>query len=185
VCHILLQDPNFLTLLCQIDEELASQVQSKGCHCGGTLHIANYPRKPRGCPVDARQAYSHRFSFCCAVCRQRTTPESVRFLGRFVYLTAAVILMSARRAGLTSNEQRWCESLGVGRRTLRRWQQWWRERLMQTRFWLAARAQFMPPVDIATLPDSLLDRFGASMNEALLPLMRFMKPLSVRTARVI
>jgi len=86
VCHALLQNPNFLQLLLQIDIELAAQSQAGGCHCGGVLHCANYPRKPRCCLGEARADYESRFSFCCSQCRKRTTSMSVRFLGRRVYL---------------------------------------------------------------------------------------------------
>lgn len=54
MCHILLNDPKFFALLLRIDCELAQQCQAAGCPCGGTLHQANYPRKPRGCPAQAR-----------------------------------------------------------------------------------------------------------------------------------
>jgi hypothetical protein len=45
VCHALLQDPNFLTLLVRIDHELAAQCRANSCPCGGVLHRADYPRK--------------------------------------------------------------------------------------------------------------------------------------------
>ena len=52
----------------------------------------------------SRRAYRRlriRLSFCCDRdgCRKRTTPPSVRFLGRKVYLGAIVILISAMRQG--------------------------------------------------------------------------------------
>ena len=90
MCHVFTLDANFLAFLQQIDDELAEQVQAGGCpHCGGPLHRASYPRKPRGVPhrqLDER--YRRRHSFCCAAdgCRRRCTPPSVRFLGRRVYL---------------------------------------------------------------------------------------------------
>ena len=48
VCHALLGDPKFFTLLLRIDHDLAEQVRSGRCRCGGVLHRADYPRKPRG-----------------------------------------------------------------------------------------------------------------------------------------
>ena len=45
VCHALIQNPNFLRLLLQIDADLAAQMHAGGCSCGGVLHRANYPRK--------------------------------------------------------------------------------------------------------------------------------------------
>ena len=71
VCHILLQNPRFFQLLLQIDIDLAAQTRAVKCQCGGTLHKADYPRKPRGCPSEARADYESRFSFCCSQCRKQ------------------------------------------------------------------------------------------------------------------
>ena len=96
VCHVDLQRSQFFLFLIRLDEELAAQAQGAGCSCGGVLHRANYPRKPRGCPTLAiREAFSSRLSFCCSRCRRRTTSMSVRFLGRRVYLGLVVVLCSA------------------------------------------------------------------------------------------
>ena len=176
MCHIELEDPQFFALLSQIDEEVALRAQAQGCPCGGVLHQAHYPRKPRGCSSEAREHCSLRFSYCCSVCRKRTTPASVRFLGCFVYLSVVVVLSSARRAGLSSSEQRWCQHLSINHRTLRRWQQWWRERFVRTPFWQARCARFMPSVDALALPTSLLQRF-AHADCALLSFLRFLAPL--------
>lgn len=85
MCHILLNDPKFFSLLLHIDRDLAQQCRAAGCPCGGTLHQANYPRKPRGCPREARADCERRFSFCCNRCRRRITARSVRFMGRRAY----------------------------------------------------------------------------------------------------
>ena len=99
VCHVQLQTRPFFLFLIRLDEELAAQAQGAGCSCGGVLHRANYPRKPRGCPTLAiREAFSSRLSFCCSRCRRRTTSASVRFLGRRVYLGLVVVLCFARAA---------------------------------------------------------------------------------------
>ena len=100
VCHVDLQHSQFFLFLIRIDEELAAQAQGAGCSCGGVLHRANYPRKPRGCPSAAlRDAFSSRLSFCCSRCRRRTTSMSVRFLGRCVYLGLVVVRRQARIVG--------------------------------------------------------------------------------------
>ena len=127
MCHALLQDPKFLTLLLRIDHEFAAQCRADGCPCGGDLHRADYPRKPRGCPRSMRGAYSSRLSFCCAVCRKRSTSLSVRFLGRRVYLALAVVLVSGSRSASTPTGVRLGAELGVARQTLQRWQAWWIE----------------------------------------------------------
>ena len=85
MCHAFLTDANFYHLLVQIDESIAEDVRARGCSCcGGALHSARYPRKPRGPRSALDGAYESRLSFCCAQegCRRRSTPASVRFLGR-------------------------------------------------------------------------------------------------------
>ena len=67
--------------------------------CGGVLHSARYPRKPRGGPPELRQTDNSRLSFCCAQCRRRHTPRSVRYLGRRVYLATVVVFASRNAHG--------------------------------------------------------------------------------------
>jgi hypothetical protein len=138
VCHALLEAPKFSALLLRIDHELAEQTRSEGCRCGGALHRADYPRKPRGCPRHLRPDYSSRLSFCCAQCRKRSTSKSVRFLGRRVYLALAVVLGQA---------------LGVARRTLQRWRRWWRDQFPLTPLWRAACARFEIPARLRHLSE--------------------------------
>ena len=181
MCHVDLQRSQFFLFLIRLDEELAAQAQGVGCSCGGVLHRANYPRKPRGCPTLAiREAFSSRLSFCCSRCRRRTTSMSVRFLGRRVYLGLVVVLCSARHAGQNTAAARLCEALAVPLRTLQRWRRWWREDFMQTPLWQAMCARFMPPVSAQGLPGELLARFAGEATEALQRLLRFLAPITVR-----
>lgn len=162
-------------VLTKIDTDLAAQARAQGCACGGTLHRANYPRKIRGINVA-----STRESFCCAEegCRRRTTPASVRFLGRRVYAGFIVVLLTALRHGLTAQRVSVLqEQLGVDRRTLARWREWWMERFARSASWRTQRGRFVPPPDEATLPWSLWERFGASPSP-LLDLLRFLRPWS-------
>src|ERR1700737_476745 len=48
----------------------------------------------------------------------------------------------------------------------------------ESRFWQAARATFMPPVDQDCLPASLLERFAGGGVERLLALLRFLRPIT-------
>ena len=137
--------------------------------CGGVLHTANYPRKPRGRPVALGEEHDRRFSFCCAVdgCRNRATPASLRFLGRKVYLAVIVTLIAAMRDGLTERRVgKLAETIGVDRRTVARWRDWWLARFTATPFWRAGSAGFMPPVDAARLPAALLERFAGERRAA-------------------
>jgi len=179
VCHALLQDPDFFRLLLRIDEELASDARAGGCECGGVLHRANYPRKPRGCLSEVRSDFEWRFSFCCNHCRRRKTSMSVRFLGRRVYLALAVVLGSARHAGQNPAAARLCTVLAVPVRTLQRWRQWWSGHFPLTPLWQAACARFMPPVASDRFPASLLERFAGNAEEALMRLLVFLSPLTV------
>lgn len=180
MCHALLHDPKFHALLLRIDHELAAHTRTERCPCGGALHRADYPRKPRGCPVGLRGDHGARLSFCCAVCRQRSTPMSVRFLGRRVYLALAVVLVSARPAGPTPVAQRLGSALGVARRTLARWRDWWREQFPATALWRAGCAQFMPPVPAHELPGALIPRFAGAPHEALMRLLVWLSPVTSR-----
>ena len=180
MCHALLQDLNFFRLLLRIDEELAGDLRAGGCSCGGVLHRANYPRKPRGCLPQVRAEFASRLSFCCNRCRKRSTSMSVRFLGRRVYLALAVVLVSARRAGPTPAAARLSATLAVPVRTVERWRCWWRAQFPRTALWQAACARFMPPVVTNQLPASLLDRFTGQMQETLKRLLLFLTPLTAR-----
>ena len=180
MCHALLQDPRFFALLLRIDREQAAQTQAAGCACSGRLHRANYPRKPRGCPPEFRSSFDQRLSFCCSICRKRTTAPSVRFLGRRVYLALMVVLSSSRHAGSNSAALS-LASLGIRLRTLERWRAWWRDEFKQTSLWLGACGAFMPPLDTGQLPGNLLERFiGVDATARMSAMLRFLSPLSVQ-----
>ena len=73
--HDLPRDASFWLFLLSIDQDLAESARKKPCPCGGRLHCANYPRKPRGGPDDLPEQYRYRLSFCCdrEGCRKRVT----------------------------------------------------------------------------------------------------------------
>jgi hypothetical protein len=182
VCHALEQDPRFFTLLLQIDRELAAQTRAAGCACSGRLHCADYPRKPRGGTAELRSSFDRRFSFCCSVCRKRTTAQSVRFLGRRVYLALVVVLSSGRPAGSNSGTSA-LAGLAVPLRTLERWRSWWQGAFAATPLWCSAGGSFMPPVNVAGLPASLLARFtGIDAAARLSGMLRWLSPLTARTS---
>ena len=90
---------NFHTHLLTLDIDLAKKVKEKGCrHCGGSLHQANYPRIGFGITAQISHIYTSRFSFCCANCRRRTTPTSVRFFGRRRYVATLFVLLCSSRS---------------------------------------------------------------------------------------
>ena len=176
-----LADAKFHEQLLAFDHDLASTARAARCwRCGGVLHSASYDRKPRGGPAGLGQEHAERFSFCCAVdgCRKRTTPPSLRFLGRRVYLATVVTLISAMLLGTTpARLARLSVVPGIDRRTLTRWRAWWRSTFTESPFAPVARAAVVPLLDIAGLPVSLLERFAGEVREQLIALLRFLGPL--------
>jgi hypothetical protein len=182
VYQAVLADAKFHEQLLVFDRDLAASARAARCWlCGGALHSASYDRKPRGCPAGLGQEYAERFSFCCAVdgCRKRTTPPSLRFLGRHVYLATVVTLVSALMLGTTpSRLARLSVVAEIDRRTLARWRAWWRSAFTNSPFGAVARAAVATPIDIASLPVSLLERFAGDVSEQLIALLRFLGPLT-------
>ena len=181
--HKLLADATFWAFLFTIDEDLAETQRAERCPaCGGFLHCANYPRKPRG-PRNLPDEYRFRLSFCCSRdgCRKRVTPPSVRFLGRKVYLGAIVILASAMRQGPTPRRVReLTQQFGVSRRTIYRWRVFWNEHFPQTTFWKIARARLVPVLEMVDFPRSLLEAFvgGDDDRGGWGKLLRFLAPIT-------
>lgn len=177
-----LADAKFHEQLLAFDRDLSATARAARCwRCGGALHSASYDRKPRGCPAGLGPEYAERFSFCCAVdgCRKRTTPPSLRFLGRRVYLATVVTLISALMLGITpARLARLSVVPGLDRRTLARWRAWWRPTFTDSQFAPIATAAVVPPIDITALPVSLLDRFAGEVREQLVALLRFLGPLT-------
>jgi hypothetical protein len=109
----------------------------------------------------------------------RSTPPSLRFLGRKVYLATVVVVVSIMQCGISEPRMRRLNGvIGVDRRTLGRWRMWWRKAFTGSPFWSSARAAFMPPVDEHRLPAELLERFAGSAAERLIALLRFLTPIS-------
>jgi hypothetical protein len=182
--HELPRSATFWLFLFSVDQDLARLAREKACPCGGRLHCANYPRKPRGAE-DLPEDYRYRFSFCCERdgCRKRVTPPSVRFLGRKVYLFAVVVLVSAMRQGPSPRRVRTLSQLfGADRRTIARWQVFWREHVPQTPFWKSARGRLPATADIVLVPWSLLQAFlgGGDPCPQWGQLLRFLSPITTR-----
>jgi hypothetical protein len=182
--HELPRDASFWTVLLKIDQNLAEKTRQEGCSCGGCLHRANYPRKPRGGGKELPQEYQLRLSFCCERegCRKRVTPPSVRFLGRKVYLGAVVVLVAAMRQGPTPRRVRELSRLfGADRHTIARWRVFWSEQFPQTPFWKVQRGRLVPGGGITALPLALLEAFlrGDDPLEEWGRLLDFLSPISI------
>lgn len=181
--HKLLRDATFWSFLFTIDQDLARECRKQTCPCGGRLHSANYLRKARGGPANLPDEYSRRLSFCCNQdgCRKRMTPPSVRFLGRKVYLGAVVILVAAMRQGPSPQRvRRLSELFDADRRTIARWQVFWREHFPNTEFWWVARSR-LAPLEGGSLPRALLEAFVHTKDdrEGWSKLLRFLSPITL------
>lgn len=179
-----LRDVRVWEHLLRIDQDLAAAARREGCpRCGCRVDGARYPRKPRGCPIDLDARYEWRLGLCCDACRKRVKPPSVLFLGRRVYFGAAVVLSVMDKALTPQRLAQLKQQLGVDRRTVRRWQRWWRASFPRTALWSTERGRLMPPVDESALPGSLLERFAGALHERLISLLRFVSPLTTDSAR--
>lgn len=184
--HRLLRDARVYGVLLQIDQDLAAAARSGRCSCGGRLHSANYPRKPR-CGLDLQRLdplWSVRFSLCCDAegCRRRTTPASVRFLGRRVYVGLVVVLIAVLAESATPARQRRLRQVvgDVSDRTIQRWRRWWREAFVETALWRQTRARLGGEIDTARLPGALLRRFGGGdPTSRVLAMLRWLTPITV------
>lgn len=171
-----LADESLRQMLEKVDFDLAQKCKEKPCErCASTLHCDNFPRKPRGGPED----WDRRYSFTCAEHRHRTTPSSVRFLGRKVYVGVVVVLVSALRHGLKPERVKCLKhNLNIDRRTLEHWREWWLKQFVRCPFWRAARARFMPPLCEQSLPLPLCEAFEVERRDRLLGLLKFLTPIT-------
>ena len=93
--HSILSNARVWDFLKQVDAAEAEICREAGCpRCGSALHSATYPRKPHGLAADLRDDV-RRFSLCCCVCRRRVKPASVPFFGRWFYVRALFVVVSA------------------------------------------------------------------------------------------
>jgi len=179
----LLRDRKLYEWLERVDIDLAAKVQAEGCSdCGAKLHRGNYKRKPRGGVAEAVEGWVKRLSFCCSQegCRKRKTPPSVRFLGRKVYLGVVVVLVAAMMHGLSAKRvERLRTALGMDRRTLQRWREWWAETFLKGDFWKTVRGRFRRRLNETIMPLSLIETFGARRREGMVKLLEFLAPITI------
>jgi hypothetical protein len=91
-----------------------------------------------------------------------------------------VTLLTALRHGATPERAaKLREAVGVSRRTLERWRQWWVDDFAQTSFWRSAMGRLAQPLERETMPLSLLECFQKpTPQERTIDLLRFILPLT-------
>lgn len=135
----------FIQELRDEDRRESERVKAQGCPlCGGNLNVANYPRKPRGLGSSDPEM-SIRESFCCARCRRRVTPKSVRFLGRKVYSAVSLVAAEVLSLGNVS-KSKVCWVIGMKSVTLLRWRKWWNVPVKRSQWWKGIKGMFIPPL---------------------------------------
>jgi hypothetical protein len=175
----------FFEGLIAIDAAILEKVAAEGCRdCGGPLYRGDYPRKPRGGMLaPAAEAFARRFSLCCGRegCRHRTTPPSIRFLGRRVYVGAVVVVASVIvLAAATARAA--VRTTGIAARTSRRWLRWWRGPFTTSAPFVELSARLLPSVSRATLPTSILQRIPGAIEERLRRLLMWLAPITTTSA---
>jgi hypothetical protein len=89
-----------------------------------------------------------------------------------------VVLISAMQSGLTPARMKRLQALiGVSRRTVARWRDWWHSVFTDSPFWRAHRA-LAPAACTADLPASLLRSFDGTIERQLISLLRFLAPIT-------
>lgn len=168
----LLASVTLFRALFQLDLQFAQEWRERGCpFCKAPLHFARYRRKPRGGPGELPEEYCWRQSLCCSRdgCRRRTLPASCLFMGRRVYLMAALVaactLLQKRPPESTVREL--TAALGVSRRTLKRWLDWFATIYPRRDEWQRLRGLVDASVLESDLPAGLLARFQESIAEPL------------------
>jgi hypothetical protein len=168
----------------RVDQAIAAAVREGGCgRCGGPVHRGDYARKPRGgARAGAGEGQTRRISFCCGAegCRRRATPPSLRFLGRRVYLEAAVLVASAVGVALTrAREVR--RATGVPAMTVRRWLAWWSGPFVATEVFSELCARFVGGLPRHALPVAIVEKIEGSATARLELLARWLAPLTTRS----
>ena len=187
--HKLSFDASFCSLLIEIDRDIAAQIQLEGCtYCGGLLHQSAYPRSPFGLSARLRTHFEERFSFCCATCRKRTTPPSVRFFGRRWFPAPLLVLVSLLRCGI--NERRLAQvrrhfGINVSITTWKRWRRWWRDSFAMTRFWQRDKGLVPLVHHSGPFPRALLDAFQGGTGQRMCLLLKFISPLTGGNLRAV
>jgi hypothetical protein len=173
------------------DQLSAEEVHRQPCprpDCGGKMNWNNYVRKPRGGPEhpEFSKYFGYRMSLCCGRCRKRQTPESVRFLGRKIYIGLTLLVASSRNEGCQSETDPPTEKPqmvspvdSISTRTLGRWVMWWTQSFFKSSFWRGSQGLFATSIDMSAPVSSLISKFvNSSMSETIVTILNFLAPIT-------
>lgn len=178
----LLQSPNLFYLLHRIDIDLAEQKKLAGCpFCGSPLHYSNYQRKPRGGPDTLPEELYLRLSLCCSKenCRRRTLPPSTLFMDRRVYFRSVILIVLTLKQNYPRkhSKAKLMRMFGVSRKTINRWQKFFRDIFPLSAQWQRIRGVISSVVKNSNLPGGMVAYFTQhtkSAEEAIVNCLQFM-----------
>jgi hypothetical protein len=167
------------------DKQTAIKFYRSKCQhadCDGIYHTANYPRKPRGIPAYAEEFFAFIFSFCCSICGQRFTPESVRFLGRRVY--AAFFIMTTLYPPAEELQEKLLElpPKTLAPITHRRWIIWWDSIIPKSPIWKKLAGLLPANLENQFLPIFIIQQFiqkYSVFKNSIFAMLKFISPMSI------
>ena len=158
----LLKNKSLFYDLYTIDKDIAVQCRQMPCpFCGGTLHYANYFRKPRGEPAGVDEKCFIRFSLCCGNegCRHRIMPPSCRFMDRKVYWHVVILIIISEYQNKETNIFKLSKLFTVSRNTIARWIIFFQDTFPSSPQWQRIRGQVTAFIKNNELPASLVNHF--------------------------
>lgn len=177
--HKYLSSKIFFEFLYKTDQDLALKAQIEGCRsCGSKVHVSNYMRKPRG--LDGLpDNFSLRFSFCCSRdgCRKRAPPQSIRFLGRIVYWSVHMVLISAMLNGRNPEIKKIMSEFNIDIKTLNRWRYWWKVFFPTTKFWKKLKGEIFEDAELFPLGILKILKKNNLENDAIIKLLHLLNGL--------
>ena len=178
----LLQDVSFFRILHQIDQDLALACQKATCpYCQSPLHNAPYTRKPRGGPSSIPEEYCIRLSLCCSKeeCRRRVLPPSCLFLGRKVYWSAVILIITTlqQQNPKENSINMLARKFDISRNTVVRWISYFREVFPKSQQWQKLRGLVSAQISNHKLPQALVEYFlgiQASSSRGVIKCLKFL-----------
>lgn len=178
-------DINFIKQLYEKDKATAAKYHFSKCRndkCSGIYHQSNYGRKPRGISLEADEYFTVRFSFSCSLCRRRFTCESIRFLGRKVYVAFFIMIILYPPAEKIQNDLIQLPPQTLSPITIQRWISWWDKTIPKSPVWKRLVGLVLANIENIFLPIFLMELFLKEyfdFKKSLLNMLEFISPISI------